>query len=110
MNFIKFKESNGHEGEDWYFFLQFDGNEEELKKLEQKLDELDLLESWGDTSFRFNMNQIPESEVDILIKHSPEGYMSIFNKVTGKLSVPEWNDEEDALEALYKGGIERLFK
>jgi hypothetical protein len=110
--FVRFEESNDHEGETWNFWLQVDGNEAELDKLAA------ALEAWeertdSDCEYRlFREEPVPESEVDILIKHSRSGYMRFENKVTGTMKVPEDLldlPDEDQFDGLYKGGIRALF-
>lgn len=114
MNFVKFTEHNDHEGETWNFWLQKDGNEKELDKL------FDLMTDFGvEEEFELDMREVPESEVDILVKHSLGGYMNDHNKVTGTFTCPEMpegtadNDEgawDWIQDNFYKGGIERHFK
>lgn len=107
MKFVKFTETNDHEGEEWIFFLQVDGNEAELAKME------DMIESWEDESgydsgYQLGSDdEIPESEVDICVKHSPSGYMDTFNKVVGVFTNPV---EDDLDDLFYKGGIRDHFK
>lgn len=97
--YIKFNEYNDNEGEDWNFYLQAEGNEKEIEKLKNLIDEADESETYRVTNF------IKENEVDVLVKHSDSGYMMFENKVTGKMNIPE-NFEVDNL---YKGGITKLF-
>lgn len=109
--FVKFRETNDLEGESWNFWLQLDGNEEQLNKLSDLLDADEYEES-----FSVDMkNAIPESEVDILVKHSESGYMHDHNKVTGKFELPEstgdYDDDSDFyIDVFYKGGIKDYFK
>lgn len=114
MKFIKLVEHNDHEGETWRFWLQLDGNEEELHKLQEFIKEHDLSEE-----FALYTKEIDESEVDILVKHTMSGYMDYDNKLTGtftmkELDTSELDDEdeiyESALELLYKGAVEEMFK
>jgi hypothetical protein len=97
--YIKFNEYNDNEGEDWNFYLQAEGNEKEIEKLKNLINEADESETYIVTNF------IKENEVDVLVKHSDSGYMMFENKVTGKMNIPE-NFEVDNL---YKGGITKLF-
>lgn len=107
MHFVKFTETNDHEGEEWIFFLQVDGNGEELAKLEE------MIESWEDESgcdadYQLGSDdEIPESEVDACVKHSTSGYMRAFNKVVGVFTNPV---EDDLDDLFYKGGIQDHFK
>lgn len=112
MKFAKFTENNDHEGETWHFWLQLGGqNTREFKRLEALLDELDP----NGEQYSLDMTPVDESEVDILVKHSEQGYMLQHNKVTGNFVCPTIIiDSDDAIEELdqelYKGGIERHFK
>jgi len=116
MNFVKFTEHNDHEGEDWNFWLQLDGNHADLETLGEFLEQFD---EYGET-YELDMTPIPESEVDIVVKHSGQGYMSYNNKVSGILTLPEIDldkvatDDDAGYEWLndnfYKGYIARHFK
>lgn len=112
MNFVKFREYNDHEGESWNFWLQLDGNEEEIAKLEKILRQNDD-EGWYKIDLE---NPIEEFEVDILVKHSDGGYMADNTKVVGKLTCPEFSaqDSDEAWEWIsdnfYKGDIQRHFE
>lgn len=97
--YIKYEEYNDNEGEDWNFYLQAEGNEKEIEKLKNLIDEAEQQETYRITNF------LPENEVDILVKHSDSGYMMFENKITGIMKIPEGFEVDD----LYKGGIEKLF-
>jgi len=103
--FIKFTESNQHEGERWHFYVPYHGNEEAVEKIKryiaEKEEELDYI-------YYFSDELIDEHEVDILVKHTDSGYMDQHNKLEGKLVVPE--DVGDINELLYKAGIKTLMK
>ena len=116
MKFIKFTEGNDHEGETWNFWLQYDGNEKELDKLGHIIETLED----NDISYSLNNTLIDESEVDILVKHTRDGYMDYENKITGIFTCPEIDvdshkDEitDEIFESLddnfYKGTIGRHF-
>lgn len=114
-NFVKFTEHNDNEGEDWNFWLQLDGNEDQLNELASWLGTFDD----DGESYELDMTPVPETEVDILVKHTDQGYMDYENKVTGTFVCPQpsqtaENDPDDAWEWLndnfYKGDIARLFK
>lgn len=112
MDFVKFTEHNDNEGEDWNFWLQLDGNEDELNELYHWLNTFDD----DGESYELDMTAVPESEVDILVKHTGQGYMDYENKVTGtfKCPIPTSIDEDEGWEWLndhfYKGDIARSFK
>ncbi len=113
MQFVKFTEHNDHEGESWNFWLQLDSNKTELNKLKKFLTENDIEDNPG---YELDMTPVDESEVDIVIKHSDQGYMDYNNKVTGKFEMPIYEDDgqedsawEFANDNFYKGDIERCF-
>lgn len=106
MNFVKFTEYNDHEGETWNFWLQLDGNEVELSKLQSCLISSD--------NYQLSAVPVDESEVDILVKHTDSGYMYYDNKVTGQFTCPEPNldelvDYEWLDNHFYKGHIMEYF-
>lgn len=115
LHFVKFKEYNDNEGETWYFFLQVEGNGERLVELQDLIETLCPPDE--DPWFTLDTDQwYPESEVDILVKHSPGGYMDTFQKITGKLQpidreklVSDYEGEL-TLDGLYKGGVRYLFE
>lgn len=119
MKFVKFNEYNDNEGERWNFWLQLEGNEDELSKLSHILS---TIEGGGEVWYTLDMSDpLDESEVDILVKHGGSGYMNNNNKVKGKFTCPELDvdafvDEipDSAWEFLddnfYKGDIERHFE
>ena len=108
------------EGETWVFFVLYEGNELALKFLDQTIDDA------GPYFEEFEIdleNLVPEHEVDVLVKHSPSGYMDLFNKVDGEIELPpgpvydivtDSPVEEIAAgwlnDTLYKGSIERLVR
>jgi len=120
MNFVKFREYNDNEGESWNFWLQLDGNEDQLNRLNRIIE---LENAAGcDTEYELDMEPVAEEEVDILVKHSDSGYMSYENKITGILTLPEFDDSlfeyeseisdkvfEWTSDNFYKGGIGELF-
>lgn len=116
MNFVKFTEHNDHEGETWDFWIQLDGNEADLETLSEFLDQFDP----DGESFELDLTPVPEEEVDIVIKHTGQGYMDYANKVSGTLTLPEIDldrvatDDEAGYDWLmdnfYKGDIARHYK
>lgn len=101
--FVKFLEYNDHEGETWRFWLQYTGNELEIKKL------YDAIEKFGVEDYNLYLETYPESEIDALVKHSECGYMHYENKVIGKFTCPNFENSEDLYEALYKGDIKKYW-
>jgi hypothetical protein len=118
--FATLTENCDWEGETWVFFVLFDGNESELNFLAQTIDDAGPYFE----GFELDLdNLVPEHEVDVLVKHSPSGYMNLFNKVDGEIELPPGPTydivtdspvEEIAAgwlnDTLYKGGIEGLIK
>lgn len=103
MQFISLTEDNYHEGETWRFWLQVDGNEAEIAKLRARVAEQG---DEGAYTLAADEDAIPESEVDILVKHSHSGYMAHENKVAGMLTLP---NEDDLNDLLYKGRVAEHF-
>lgn len=100
--FVQYTEENDHEGETWHFWLQVDGNEEQLAKLrgllaaESEDGELDL-------DYTLTENVEPESVVDKLVQYADMGYMRTHTKVLGSLTCPADLGEDG--DELYKGRI-----
>lgn len=121
MKFVKFTENNDNEGESWNFWLPVTHNKKSLERLKKIVD---LANSAGfDEAFELDMTEVAESEVDILVKHTDQGYMNYENKVTGVLILPDFDDalfdpQDEVDEAvfdwtndyLYKGRIQELFQ
>ncbi len=103
MEFVEFIEYNDNEGEPWRFWLQYDGNEEQLEKLS------DLLADSDDYNLHLNV-VASESEVETLVRYTQSGYFNYENMVTGKLTTPEPNRNDPDDDPLYKGGIRDYFK
>ena len=109
VRFIRFHEYCDWEGESWDFWLQLNGNEEEIQKLraliEQAQEASGIVYDWPYTLTEDTEN---EAVVDNLVKYSEEGYMLTHNKVIGALTCPE--DLGEHADKLYKGGIRDFFK
>jgi hypothetical protein len=121
MRFVKLTEENEWEGETWRFWLQVDGNEDELVRLRGALDAVAQIYDGGEPGSPFTLdvlsNAKDESYVDVLIEQADEdddGYMAADHKVTGTLTVPDWPAPADfgskIEQDLYKGGITKLFR
>ncbi len=113
MRYVKFVEDNDHEGETWTFWLQLDGNEVEMDRLERVLDEYESRIE-GDSEYMIDTGvELPEHDVDVLVEHGGEGYMANHTKVQGVLTVPdgliEDTDYGPEIDRFYKGGIKSLF-
>jgi hypothetical protein len=108
-DFVHLVEVNDNEGETWTWWLQLDGNNEQLDRLATLLascaadvDDLD------DLPFALHLDDVePETIVDKLVQYAESGYFSSHNKVVGAFTCP------DSLgyyaDALYKGRIRDFF-
>lgn len=114
--YVKFVETNDHEGERWVFFLPVDGNQSQLAWLQRLIAEVDAVH---DTEGQYALlldETYPESEVDIVVKHAEDGYMASATKVSGRFQLVSREFLVDdygygpELGGLYKGGVASLFK
>ena len=104
LMFRSFEEFNDQEGETWIFWLQVNGNENELVKLSR------ALHSFSYSNYKLTDIVIPEGHVDILTEFGGGGYMRFHHKVTGKLTSPSIDLEDFSPDdVFYKGGIRDLF-
>lgn len=114
-SFINFTETNDHEGESWTFWIQYDGNVDELDKFRLLIggDEY-LNDDDRGPVFELGHDVIPEQAVDVLVMFGGSGYMAYHTKLTGTFtcpSKPEGKTEDWWLEdLLYKGGIKACLK
>lgn len=113
MQFVKFAEHNDWEGETWYFWLQLDGNEAQLKELQTWLNTFDD----DNEAYELDMNPVDEVKVDFLLANSDgTDYLHEHNKVVGSFTCPPVTSqaEEDGWQWLndnfYKGAIVDHFK
>lgn len=109
-HYRRFYERNEHEGEKWNFWLQTDGNELELEKLMQLLEE--CLPKSHPLRYELTDTVIPGYQVDVLVNHGNDnsGYLPNHTKVSGKFMCPAQPADIEALDELfYKGGIKALF-
>lgn len=97
-NYVTLIEENDNEGETWKFFIPCIDNKESIQLLKKLVED--------DEDYTLDITEIHESEVDVLVKHTPSGYMDHFNKLEGRLVIPDNFD----IEHLYKGGIEGFMK
>jgi hypothetical protein len=94
MEYITFIEKNHKENETFIFYLQYTGNEEELQKLSNLIEEADFSSFRGDYS-DFTMDvehRISEDAVDQHCKLGYVGYTYMFQKANGKFEYP-FDDE-----------------
>lgn len=106
MQFIRFTERNEWEGETWRFYLQVDGNEDEITKLRRLLAEAAKRSKIG-LDYTLDDTLMPEADVDVLVDSTSDGYMPAHNKVTGRFKCPD--DLGERANELYKGSIEEFF-
>lgn len=104
MQFMRYTETNDHEGETWTFWLQVDGNEEPLRWLADFLTVINA-ETLDPEYELFVDDVVPEEHVDVLVKWGGQEYMPLHNKVIGPMSIPNRFAPDD----LYKGRVESLF-
>ena len=107
LRFVKFTENNEWEGEIFTTWLQVDGNEAQLDKLCELLDEAAVDEE-GETDENFpyeltlrSEETLTEEHVDVLVEHAEH------TKVVGKFTCPDTLGEDCRL--IYKGQISELF-
>lgn len=111
MRFVKWEETNDHEGETWFFWLQVDGNEEELLKLNS------LVDDYQGESYYLHSKTWAEEFIDFAVEEGGWGYMNTHTKVKGVFTCPDYQKSSEGLrldewfdEVFYKGRIEDHFK
>lgn len=108
MRFVPFTEENEWEGETWTFWLQLDGNEEELVRLYELLSDQE--------TYTLDLNDAEdEASVERICNRAGVGYFLSDQLIMGKFTCPDKDDYnvEDGRyldEMFYKGRIERYFK
>ena len=103
--FRKFTEHNDWEGEKWHAFLQVEGNEGAIFELEKVLSHLS-----EDIGFVLHEGRYDEKTVDTLVEHGDSGYMSQFNKLTGKFTLCDMDEPcTQFADEFYKMGIRDMF-
>lgn len=104
--FVPLTENNDWESETWIKWLQVEGNEDELEYLYTVLHKLEATEQ-----YELDLNDRESEEVvDRIVARATVGYDYSDQKIVGKLTLPDIQDQEDLDGALYKGHIEKLFK
>lgn len=112
--YVKFTENNEWEGETWHFYIPTTGNEEALAKLAEAIGVIDPASNNNDSYWLQLDNPIPESEVDVLVKHSEVGYLRYHNKLTGTFALTD--DARDRIHdgddcnPLVRGGIREFMQ
>nr|DAP16293.1 MAG TPA: hypothetical protein [Caudoviricetes sp.] len=112
-SFAKVTEYNDCEGELWTFWVQLEGNEEQLAHLNRLVEE-----NVYDHILSVDMNCVETEEVvDILVRHAADGYWPSHSKLKGKLKLPKEPKKKTAdwfkeyfYRNLYKGRIEKHVK
>lgn len=101
--FYHITEHNDWEGETWKFYLVKEGNEKFMDKLKKAVEKHD---EYGDT-LEIGDELVPESEVDILVKHATNGYMKTHNKVDKIIDpkVIQTRTAEKFFQCVNKGGL-----
>ncbi|WP_063042252.1 MULTISPECIES: hypothetical protein [Nocardia] len=107
MKFRRLIENNDHEGETWNWWLQVDGSEEELARLEELMAKFD-------SEFFTLTDDIENREVvDLLVRYSALAYYADHNLVLGVLTLPDlsrYERADDVTDLLYKGRIADYYK
>lgn len=107
MRFMKFKEYCDWEGEIWFFWLQVDGNEDELDNFG-----VVLREAYEDDEGEFWLYEddiIEEEFVDCLVEHgNVSTYTQTHSKITGEFKGVALSQVYAG--DIYKGKIENFFK
>lgn len=106
--FVCFIEDNEWEGERWAFWLQVEGNEDQLEYLFTLL--FKYADNLSETYILDLGDRESEHAVDRMVQRGQSGYMNSDNKVVGDMVIPEFKDWEDLDRALHKGGIEKFFR
>lgn len=109
MRFVPFVEKNDWEGETWTFWLQLDGNEDELVRLYELVSD--------NETYELDLCDIESEEaVDRMVDRADVGYYYSDNKVSGRFICPDidgsWaTDRQEWLDnKFYKGRIEDHFR
>lgn len=109
--YVTLTENCNWEGETWRFYIPLEGNQDALARLETALES--FAEEEPET-FELDLTPVPETEVDILVKHGGDAtYMDSHNKLVGLLVIPDPKLAElagGALEPLYKGEIREYMR
>lgn len=111
-HFVRFREYNDHEGESWNWWLQRDGNAEELATLFALLQSFRASSTY-DLWYELHLGDVEgESDVDKLCEYADDGgrYNPAHNKVTGTFTCPTPEPDVDVDELFYKGGIRAYFR
>lgn len=115
LKFIQFIEHNDNEGESWCFWLQVNGNKEQLEKLKAAIWNYQYDEDYTDlydfcyVDIDDEKNYLTEHDIDFLNKHDISGgYFPMHNICIGKLVLPE-DIKLDEDDIFYKGGIQKFF-
>lgn len=110
MMFVRFHETNDHEGEAWTWWLQLDDNAAELDKLAALLDACEEASPYADDfPFVLALRHVePTAFVDRMVRYADDGYYRSHNKVVGIFTCPD--DLGEQADVLYKGGIRDLFR
>ena len=96
--FVRYREHCPLDGETWYWYIPFEKNEEELWTFQEAIAEVPFMEL-------DLVTRIPESEVDILVKHTDHGYFPHHNKANGRF---HFSNERDYI--LTDGATQSLLK
>jgi len=103
-SYVLFEEDNDWEGEVWAFFIPYEGNEDQLTKLEN------LIDGAGPYAvYLAKEDRYTKKEVKKHVRHATEGYLDSHNRVRGKLCKLPESVDWDSEDPFFKGGIRAFF-
>lgn len=117
--YVIFMENNHKESEQFYFYLQYNGNEDELNKLNDLICNANPYRLFGDYStFGIDItNFISENAANEHLSISLTNYSQTFTKCNGIFKIPTYSDGMSSFEIaswldekFYACGIVNCFK
>lgn len=114
MQYVLLSEDNDWEGETWHTFLQWNGNEPQLRRLAEDVKRAEFDTQWH-LPFDLILNPIEQSHVDSVMTGAAladipdDHYGSPWAVVTGAFVWPRHLDADELEAVLYKGGIRDFF-
>ena len=104
--YVVLQETNGKEMESWYYFIKYDGNEKELKYLNDQLDKVDMFIIEDISTFDLDLNHFFSEqtasemimlEVNTLFHRKFDGKMDMIN-----LELKKKDDNEDMIYKIFE--------
>ena len=90
-NFAILMETNEEEGESWYYFLKFEGNETSLKYLHDQLNKVDMIFEDNLNTFIFEMDTLVSEQTAKEMCKVDLNSVSYHRKFDGKLKMINFN-------------------